>query len=79
MLQEGSFIGTLARRIACFYRDRGELAILPFDLLESNYPTVALTRANNEIVFPERQAMIETVKRVYGERYELSRKIRSAG
>ena len=67
MLQEGNNIGTLPHRIARFYEDRGEIVILPFDLLEKNFPTVALTRADDEYDFPERQALIDIVKRVYTE------------
>ena len=57
-------------RIARFYQDRGELVVLPFDLRESNFPTVALTRADDGRSLIERQAMIDIVKRVYGECFE---------
>jgi DNA-binding transcriptional LysR family regulator len=69
MLQEGNNIGTLPHRIARFYEERGEIVILPFDLLEKNFPTVAITRADDGYDFPERQAMIDIVKRVYGEHF----------
>lgn len=69
MLHEGNNIGTLPHRIARFYEERGEIVILPFDLLEKNFPTVALTRADDEYDFPERQAMVDIVKRVYGEHF----------
>jgi DNA-binding transcriptional LysR family regulator len=69
MLNEGNYLGTLPNRIARFYEERGEIAILPFDLLEKNYPTVALTRADDKYDFPERQAMVDVVKRVYGEHF----------
>lgn len=69
MLHEGNNIGTLPHRIARFYEERGEIVILPFDLLEKNFPTVAITRADDGYDFPERQAMIDIVKRVYGEHF----------
>jgi len=69
MLHEGNNIGTLPHRIARFYEERGEVVILPFDLLEKNFPTVALTRADDKFEFPERQAMVDIVKRVYGQHF----------
>lgn len=67
MLREGNYIGTLSNRIARHYAERGDVVILPFDLLEKNYPMVALTRADDDYDFPERRAMIDIVKRVFTE------------